>query len=384
MAESAKPSMTYPQGKYLFVLTGLKFWEPETLPPPGIKQATILIDGIKNFVDKTPEAPSPAELIDAIQIWFPSFTDTEKIHFRYFKKRKGSENTENCPPSSSKGDEPSTDGGGGNKPEPEEEKPSAHRPATSRQKTPKSEPKPEPQPQKPKPATSNQQPAETKGAENIESLINAGIRNIWMVGPAGCGKTTICQQVGENMDIPVTVIPCGAGTSATTFLGYKYPEREATPFVSAFSQPGIIVLDEFTALEAQVAQVVNSALANNQLSATTGTFQRHPDCTIIATSNTFGHGADRMYVSNNQLDASTIDRFACGIIEMDYSAEYENQYDPEVVTYVRRLREIINRNGLRKTASTRNIINACMLKANGIDWKASLTANWSTDERKLI
>ena len=34
---------------------------------------------------------------------------------------------------------------------------------------------------------------------------------------------------------------------------------------------------------------------------------------------------------NNQLDASTIDRFVGAIIEVDYSKEYESQYDTEVV-----------------------------------------------------
>jgi len=205
-----------------------------------------------------------------------------------------------------------------------------------------------------------------------------------MVGPAGCGKTTICMEVGELAGIPVTIIPCGAGTSATTFLGYKYPEREGTPFVHAFAQEGIIVLDEFTSLEAQVAQIVNGALANDELTSTIGTFRRHEKCVIIATSNTFGNGADRMYVSNNQLDASTIDRFAGGIVEIDYSKEYERQYDNEVVQYVWKMRDAIKANGLRKVASTRSIISGCKLKSGGLNWKSALIQNWTKDEKALL
>lgn len=382
--------MTHPQGGLLFKLTGLKFWSPETLPQPTLDQASILIAGMiawnkkeRSFTHKDKELDN-SDMLEVIQMWFPSVDDMRKVRPMFFKKKQsnqGNDHEEEPQPETkpeTKSEKPHTSGSGHHKtgtsgghtaPEPKEEKPF----------TP--EPKPQEKPSKPKPTTPE---PESKGTNSIIDLIDAGLRNIWMVGPAGCGKTTICKAAADKLELPVTVIPCGAGTSATTFLGYKYPEREATPFVGAFAQPGIIVLDEFTALEAQVAQVVNAALANNELTSTTGTCQRHPDCIIIATSNTFGNGADRMYVSNNQLDASTIDRFAGGIVEIDYSKEYESQYDSEVTQYVWRLRDIITRNGLRKVASTRSIIAACLLKAKGLNWKESLTINWSKDEKALL
>jgi hypothetical protein len=189
------------------------------------------------------------------------------------------------------------------------------------------------------------------------------------------------------MEIPVTIISCGAGTSASTFLGNKFPEPSGTPFVHAFAQEGIIVLDEFTSLESTVAQVANAALANSELNSTIGTFKRDPNCIIIATSNTFGHGADRVYVANNQLCASTISRFTCGVIEVDYSREYESQYAKEVCEYVWKLRRIVESNGIRKVVSTRDIINASILKDAGMpasDWKDAITANWSKDEKALV
>jgi len=357
--------LTYKQGSLLFQLTGLKWWQPETMPPATTKQASLIIGAMMEYV-KTKQG-DVNDIIETIQIWFPNFTDAKAIHFRGGHKKAA----------------------GAGQPEPIEE--DQQQPAANSQQPAASKPAPKPAkaakapaPKSPKPAAV---PAKGQGLADIEFLINAGIQNIWMVGPAGCGKTTICQIVGEKLEMPVTVIPCGAGTSATTFLGYKYPEREGTPFVHAFAQEGIIVLDEFTSLEAQVAQIVNGALANGELSSTIGTFQRHERCFIIATSNTFGHGADRMYVSNNQLDASTIDRFAGGIVEIDYSKEYESQYDKEVCEYVWKLRSLIDRNGLRKVASTRSIIAACKLKEAGMAteaWEATITANWTKDEKALI
>lgn len=354
--------LTHKQGGFLYKLTKLKWWQTETLPCPTVPQATLLIAACLEFI-KTKEGGN--ELLEAIQIWFPNFEDLSEIHSRYFPKGKD----EQPEPEPAPSPEPKKSRWGGKK--------GGSKAKTAPEPTPKPEPKPIPAPKKPE-----EKPA--KGTNTLEAIINAGIRNIWMVGPAGCGKTTICQEVGKNAEMPVTVIPCGAGTSATTFLGYKYPEREGTPFVHAFAQEGIIVLDEFTSLEAQVAQIVNGALANDELTSTIGTFHRHEKCIIIATSNTFGNGADRMYVSNNQLDASTIDRFAGGILEIDYSKEYEQQYDAEVVRYVWNLREIIKRNGLRKVASTRSIIAGCKLKTGGLDWKGSLTTNWTKDEKALL
>jgi hypothetical protein len=384
--ESGTTPITYKQGGLMFQLTKLKWWQPETMPPPTVAQASLLIEACLNFI-KTGEGGT--ELIEGIQIWFPDFDNLSDIRIRYASKGKKKDDQ-----ASEAQPEPQP------KPAPETKQESTSKsgyPGGVRGKknsAPKDQPMPEPIPAKepepeplPEPATKPKPKKEAKpvkGTAELEALIGAGIKNIWMVGPAGCGKTTICMEVGELAGIPVTIIPCGAGTSATTFLGYKYPEREGTPFVHAFAQEGIIVLDEFTSLEAQVAQIVNGALANDELTSTIGTFRRHEKCVIIATSNTFGNGADRMYVSNNQLDASTIDRFAGGIVEIDYSKEYERQYDNEVVQYVWKMRDAIKANGLRKVASTRSIISGCKLKAGGLNWKSALIQNWTKDEKALL
>lgn len=384
-------TLTYNQGRALFGLTGLKWWQPQTMPPANKLQASLIIGALIDWAKE--RKGDPRDIIETIQIWFPNFTDISAIHFRggHRKAKEGEGEGEPQPqtepetqpapaPASSTGDlgyNPKGKGKGGGKG------------SATGGGSPKTAPDPDPVPApSPVPAPKPSKPlpeAKGKGIDDIEFLVNAGIQNIWMVGPAGCGKTTICQTVGDRLGIPVTIIPCGAGTSATTFLGYKYPEREGSPFVHAFAQEGIIVLDEFTALESQVAQIVNGALANGELCATIGTYQRHERCFIIATSNTFGKGGDRQYVANQQLDASTIDRFAGGIVEIDYSREYESQFDPEVAQFVWNLREIVKTNGFREIVSTRAIIAACKLKAAGSkNWKESITTNWTKDEKACI
>lgn len=219
----------------------------------------------------------------------------------------------------------------------------------------------------------------------IKRTIEAGIKNIWLCGPAGSGKSMMTRQVAAELGLPYLCISCGIGTSSTEFVGYKYPTRESTKFAEYYSKPSIILLDEFTALDPAVAQICNAALANDEIETTTGTVYRDPNCIIIATSNTFGGGASRQYVANNQLDASTIDRFIGGIIEVNYSESFESQYDPEVVNYVNSLRNIIKTYDFRRIASTRMIQAGCALKkAYVMDWKDQLIINWSKEERRVV
>jgi len=219
----------------------------------------------------------------------------------------------------------------------------------------------------------------------IKRTIEAGIKNIWLCGPAGSGKSMMTRQVAAELGLPYLCISCGIGTSSTEFVGYKYPTRESTKFAEYYSKPSIILLDEFTALDPAVAQICNAALANDEIETTTGTVYRDPNCIIIATSNTFGGGASRQYVANNQLDASTIDRFIGGIIEVNYSESFESQYDPEVVNYVNSLRNIIKTYDFRRIASTRMIQAGCALKkAYVMDWKDQLIINWSNEERRVV
>ena len=219
----------------------------------------------------------------------------------------------------------------------------------------------------------------------IKRTIEAGIKNIWLCGPAGSGKSVMTRQIAAELGLPYLCISCGIGTSSTEFVGYKYPTRESTKFAEYYSKPSIILLDEFTALDPAVAQICNAALANDEIETTTGTVYRDPNCIIIATSNTFGGGASRQYVANNQLDASTIDRFIGGIIEVNYSESFESQYDSEVVDYVNSLRNIIKIYDFRRIASTRMIQAGCALKkAYVMDWKDQLIINWSNEERRVV
>ena len=97
--------------------------------------------------------------------------------------------------------------------------------------------------------------------DKVRYSIKAGINNLWMVGPAGCGKSTIARNVASEFELPYLCISCGIGTSAVEFVGYKYPQRESTKFAEYYQKPSVILIDEMTALDPAVAQVIPTVLS---------------------------------------------------------------------------------------------------------------------------
>ena len=250
--------------------------------------------------------------------------------------------------------------------------------------------KPKPKPKaKPKPSNPSAPPKpKAKGmAGQIEALIAAGLENLYVVGPAGCGKTTSVSLAAEALGRELTSISCSLGTPAYTFTGRRHPisgEYEETEFTKAYQSGRVILLDEIDSLDPAVGNAANAALANGHLATPKGSVARHPDTVVIATANTYGTGANRQYVGRNQLDAATLDRFAGGMIEADYSQEYEAGFDAEVVKYVQDVRKHIADRQLRRLSSTRMIQACSKLKAAGLPWKDQVTFGWSESEKQGV
>ena len=51
--------------------------------------------------------------------------------------------------------------------------------------------------------------AELEPEEKLLKTIESGVTNIWMVGPAGCGKSTIARNVAKQLNLPYLCISCG-------------------------------------------------------------------------------------------------------------------------------------------------------------------------------
>lgn len=228
----------------------------------------------------------------------------------------------------------------------------------------------------------------------------AGLRkNILLVGPAGCGKTTVAHLVATALGLPFASISCSAGMSEGQLLGRLLPigeggkfEYVASEFVKRYEEGGVFLIDELDASDENTLIVLNQALANGGFylpSRTASPYcKRHPDFVCIAAANTFGHGADMVYAGRNKLDGATLDRFRSGIVVMDYDTKYEKaRCAPEVLTWGYAIRSKIDSLRLRRIMSTRVLIDFSEQLAVGLtakDWEASYFADWSKDELSRI
>lgn len=219
-----------------------------------------------------------------------------------------------------------------------------------------------------------------------------------LVGPAGTGKTVLAKQVADILDLPFASISCSGGMTEAKIFGRSVPnihtgdeKYNGTSYVDLYENGGVYLFDEFDAADDNMMCSLNQSFDNGYMSVperkTNPKCDRHENSHIICTANTYGTGADRQYVSRNQMDAATMDRFT--IIEIDYDAEIEEQVCPdrELLERFRGYRKAIQENGLERIVSYRTLRKAMKQRAIGWDDKridAQFFAGWSHDEVIMV
>ncbi|WP_080056880.1 AAA family ATPase [Spirosoma aerolatum] len=167
--------------------------------------------------------------------------------------------------------------------------------------------------------------------ERFEDILkHVAVRDhVMLVGPAGSGKTTVCENVAQALALDFYCKSVCAQTSKSELLGYMDANGNfvSTEFRVAYENGGVFVLDEIDAGNPNVIAVLNSALANNYCAFADGMIRKHEDFVLIACANTFGTGASREYVGRNQLDSATLDRFS--VIEFGYDEKLETALSPD-------------------------------------------------------
>ena len=142
-------------------------------------------------------------------------------------------------------------------------------------------------------------------------------------GPAGCGKTQDCLTVAKELGLPVYIV--ASPQMKYELEGYLTAMglTARTSFIDAFTNGGLMIIEEMDASGPDALIGVNAALANRVMNIPgMGTVYAHPDFKVVATANTCGLGATEDYNTRNVLDRSTLDRFV--------TLEYDYDYDIEV------------------------------------------------------
>ena len=147
--------------------------------------------------------------------------------------------------------------------------------------------------------------------------------NVYLVGPAGSGKTTLAQQAAEALELPF--YSSGAVMASYELLGFRDAHGNYTPapLRTCYESGGVFLLDELDACSAKALVCFNQLLANGSFTFPDGMIKRHPDFVVIGGGNTVGTGATRQYIGRNPLDGASLDRFVQ--IEITYDEPLEQR-----------------------------------------------------------
>jgi hypothetical protein len=211
-----------------------------------------------------------------------------------------------------------------------------------------------------------------------------------LVGPAGSGKTTACKDAATA--IGRAFYMTGAVTGAHEFLGYNDAagKYHGTAFRQAFERGGLFLMDEADRSDPSAMLVLNSALANRIMAFPDRAepIAAHPDFLAIVAANTYGRGADRLYVGANQMDAATNDRFAMLAWDYDEALERSLAGDDAWTAYIQAARRAAMDAKMRVVISPRASMGGALYRRAGVDFEAVcdlvLWKGLDADQRRKI
>lgn len=205
----------------------------------------------------------------------------------------------------------------------------------------------------------------------ILQTVNANVPTA-LIGPAGSGKSTVGEQIADALDFKFYLQNAVTGTHELAGYMDANGKYNTTTFRQAFENGGLLFIDEVDTSDPGALKWANSALANGRamFPDKPDPVNRHAKFRVMIAANTFGTGADRMYVGANQLDASTLDRFVFFDFGYDEKLETALAGNIDWAKRVQELRAAAMTEKARIVISPRASINGAKLLAAG--WKQEL------------
>ena len=224
--------------------------------------------------------------------------------------------------------------------------------------------------------------------DDVIALTQIG-KAVYLSGPSGSGKNVIGGQVSKVLQLPFHF--SNAIQQIYQLVGFidangRYHETE---FYRAFTNGGVFFLDEMDASNPELLIWLNAAIANGYCEFPQGVKNAHSNFRIIGAGNTSGKGATDKYVSRQQLDMATLNRFI--EVEVNYSTQVEDAISSniELSNFIRDYRRATEKVGFNTVVSYREIANIRDL-INGLGWniekalKYALTKTTQKDDIRMI
>lgn len=223
--------------------------------------------------------------------------------------------------------------------------------------------------------------------KTFPDVLSAVMANIpvMLVGPAGAGKTTLGHQIATALQLIFS--HTGAVSSRYELSGYNdaHGNYQATAFRNAYEHGGLFLFDEIDGSDPAALLWCNTAIANGVCAFPDGNVERHENFRLIACANTYGRGADRVYVGRNPLDGASTDRFI--VLDFDYDEMLERAVfgDTAWTTRVQHVRQAVAMLKLRHIVSPRATDYGRRLLATGLTQdKVEHMTLWKGLERDQI
>lgn len=228
---------------------------------------------------------------------------------------------------------------------------------------------------------------------NFEKLLayaQAGV-NVAMVGDAGSGKTYAGAALAKALGLEFYHIPVGPQTSKSDLLGYMSGAGKYvySLLCRVYERGGVGLLDEMDAANPATLTIINGMLEALEAGFADKMRERHPECIFVAGMNTFGRGADMMFVGRAQLDAATLSRWVWLAWDTDWDLAHRIVKDDKWVDYVQSLYNSASRQKVRVTIGMRTaILGHKLMKAGVSREEAEHAVVWAPikpdDKQKIL
>jgi len=217
--------------------------------------------------------------------------------------------------------------------------------------------------------------------KDVLDIFKAG-ENPLLVGPAGSGKSIICEQAAKSLDIPYSHVNCTAGASETWFFGRQTPTGAFKgPLHVRYESGGLFGAEEWDASDENLTLAFNTLMESDKFfnPILNQMVDRHENFLFIATANTSGRGADAVYTGRNRQDGAALSRFVP--VEVDYSKIIEEAVcpDKDLRDKFWEIRDELTKRKSEEVWGTRQLRQAHKLTSLGWSHKkvfSSLTFGW--------